>query len=98
MSYITIDNINSINAELSNYCNAACPMCARYFIDGVLNKERVNSTHTTLNFLKAQIGEKLVRQLTRFTSCGNLGDGSMNPECLEIYQWLRQTNKNINLI
>jgi len=98
MSYITIDNINSINAELSNYCNAACPMCARYFIDGVLNKERVNSTHTTLNFLKDRIGEKLVRQLNRFTSCGNLGDGSMNPECLEIYQWLRQTNKNINLI
>jgi MoaA/NifB/PqqE/SkfB family radical SAM enzyme len=97
MSYITIDNINSINAELSNYCNADCPMCARYFIDGVLNKERVNSIHTTLNFLKDRIGEKLVRQLNRFTSCGNLGDGSMNPECLEIYQWLRQTNKNINL-
>jgi MoaA/NifB/PqqE/SkfB family radical SAM enzyme len=97
MSYITIDNINSINAELSNYCNAACPMCARYFIDGVLNRERVNSTHTTLNFLKDNIGEKLVRQLKRFTSCGNLGDGSMNPECFEIYQWLRHTNKNINL-
>jgi MoaA/NifB/PqqE/SkfB family radical SAM enzyme len=97
MSYITIDNINSINAELSNYCNAACPMCARYFIDGVLNKERVNSTHTTLNFLRDKIGEKLVRQLKKFTSCGNLGDGSMNPECLEIYQWLRHTNKNINL-
>ena len=98
MSYITIDNINSINAELTNYCNAACPMCARYFIDGVLNKERVNSMHTTLNFLKEQIGERLIRQLKRFTSCGNLGDGSINPECLEIYQWLRQTNKNINLM
>ncbi len=24
------DNINSINAELSNYCNAACPMCSRF--------------------------------------------------------------------
>jgi len=98
MSYITIDNINSINAQLSNYCNAACPMCARYFIDGVLNKERINSIHTTLDFLKDRIGERLIRQLTRFTSCGNLGDGSMNPECLEIYQWLRHTNKNINLM
>ncbi len=97
MSYITINNINSINAELTNYCNAACPMCARYFIDGVLNKEKVNSTHTTLNFLKDRIGEQLIKQLKRFTSCGNFGDGSMNPECKEIYQWLRETNKNINL-
>ena len=97
MSYITIDNINSINAELTNYCNAACPMCARYFIDGVLNKERVNSQHTTLQFLKDRIGDKMVCQLKRFTSCGNLGDGSVNPECLEIYQWLRAVNPYIQL-
>ena len=97
MSYITIDNINSINAELTNYCNAACPMCARYFIDGVLNKERVNSQHTTLQFLKDRIGDKMVGQLERFTSCGNLGDGSVNPECLQIYQWLRAVNPDIRL-
>ncbi len=97
MSYITIDNINSINAELTNYCNAACPMCARYFIDGVLNKDRVNSQHTTLNFIKDRVGIKLIKQLTRFTSCGNFGDGSMNPECLEIYQWIRAVNPNVNL-
>lgn len=97
MSYITIDNITSINAELSNYCNAACPMCHRYFIDGVLNKEKINSMHTTLDFLKNKVGEHLIRQLKRFTSCGNLGDGSMNPECVEIYQWVRQTNNKLNL-
>jgi|TARA_Y100000034_G_C6816305_1_gene367279 MoaA/NifB/PqqE/SkfB family radical SAM enzyme len=97
MSYITIDNINSINAELTNYCNAACPMCNRYFIDGVLNKDHVNSQHTTLNFIKDRIGIKLIKQLVRFTSCGNFGDGSMNPECLEIYQWIRAVNPNVNL-
>jgi MoaA/NifB/PqqE/SkfB family radical SAM enzyme len=98
MSYITIDNITRINAELTNYCNAACPMCARYFIDGVLNKERVNSQHTTLQFLKDKIGSKVITQLKTFTSCGNLGDGSMNPECLEIYQWIRSVNPSCGLI
>jgi|TARA_R110000822_G_scaffold107291_1_gene235804 MoaA/NifB/PqqE/SkfB family radical SAM enzyme len=97
MSYITTDKITSINAELTDYCNAACPMCARYFIDGVLNKERVNSQHTTLAFLKDKIGDNIVSQLKQFTSCGNLGDGAMNPECLEIYQWLRAVNPNIHL-
>lgn len=97
MSYITIDNINSINAELTNYCNAACPMCARYFINGVLNKDKVNSKYTSLGFLKEKIGIKVLENLKRFNSCGNFGDGAVNPECLEIYQWLRKNNPNIHL-
>tara|TARA_S200002703_G_scaffold25558_2_gene22019 strand:+ start:9 stop:1022 length:1014 start_codon:yes stop_codon:yes gene_type:complete len=97
MPYITTDNINRINAELTNFCNAACPMCARYFIDGVLNKGKVNNTHTTLNFLKEKIGKKIISQLKHFSSCGNLGDASMNPQCLDIYTWLRSINKNCKL-
>ena len=97
MSYITTDNLNAINAELTNYCNAACPMCARYFIDGKLNKEKVNSVHTTLSWLQEKIGIDILKRLRRFTSCGNFGDGAMNPECLEIYKWLREANPKIVL-
>jgi MoaA/NifB/PqqE/SkfB family radical SAM enzyme len=95
MSYITIDNINSINAELSNYCNAACPMCARYFLDGVLNKDKVNNSHTTLEFLKKKIPISVINNLKNFTSCGNLGDATMNPECLEIYSYIKDNSKNV---
>jgi MoaA/NifB/PqqE/SkfB family radical SAM enzyme len=98
MSYITTDNITSINAELTNYCNAACPMCARYFIDGELIKDKVNSMHTSLDFIKDKIGIKIIKQLNRFTSCGNFGDGAMNPECVEIYSWVRQVNSRAVLI
>ena len=98
MSYITIDNINSINAELTNYCNAACPMCNRFNSDGKLFKDKVNSQHTTLNFLREKLDISLIKNLKRFTSCGNLGDGAVNPECLEIYRWLRSINPKINLV
>ena len=97
MPYITTDNINRINAELTNYCNAACPMCARYYIDGKLVADKVNNKHTTLEFLKEKIGLDVVRRLRHFTSCGNFGDGAMNPECVEIYRWLREVNPNIGL-
>ena len=97
MSYITIDNITSINAELTNYCNAACPMCVRYTIDGKLIQDKVNTQHTSLQFLKEKLGEVVVKNLKNFTSCGNFGDGVMNPECLEIYQWLREINPDIKL-
>ena len=98
MSYITTDKITSINAELTNYCNAACPMCARYFIDGELVKDKVNSMHTGLEFIKDKIGIEIIKQLNRFTSCGNFGDGAMNPECVDIYSWIKQVNPTAKLM
>ena len=84
-NYITIENINHINAELSNFCNSACPMCPRYDSDLNLIKDISNNSHTSLDDIKNKVGEKVISQLKLFRSCGNLGDGTMNPECLEIY-------------
>ena len=89
MDYITIENINSINAELTNYCNAACPMCARHFLDGKAKDKIINNAHTTLDFLIEKIPFNIIQNLKRFRSCGNLGDGAMNPECLQIYEYIK---------
>lgn len=98
MSYITTDNLTFINAELTNYCNAACPMCARYHIDGVMVKDRVNNMHTTLDFMQEKIGVEIISQLKGFKSCGNFGDASMNPQCLEILGWVRQNNPKAEIV
>jgi len=96
-NYITIENINHINAELSNFCNSACPMCPRYDSDLNLIKDISNNSHTSLDDIKNKIGEKVISQLKLFRSCGNLGDGSMNPECLEIYQYIKSINNKTKL-
>ena len=90
-TYITVDNLNIINAELSNYCNAACPMCPRFDFDLNLIKDITNNSHTTLETIKNNIGPKILSQLTEFYSCGVLGDASMNPECLEIYEYVKSS-------
>ena len=97
MSYITIDNINSINAELSNYCNAACPMCSRFNFKLELRKDVTNNKHTSLELVRDRIGGSIIKRLKRFYSCGTYGDGSMNPECLEIYEHLRKNNSRCQL-
>ena len=97
MSYITIDNLNTINVELTNYCNAACPMCARFKWDGELNKEKVNSVHTSLSLIKNKIPIKVIEQLKRFYSVGTYGDPLMNPECFQIYEWIKMHNENCKL-
>ncbi len=96
-SYIKIDAINHINAELSNYCNAACPMCARFDHKQNLIKALTNNSHTTLDDIKIRVGERVIKNLGTFRSCGNVGDGSMNPECLDIYEFVRKINKKTSL-
>ena len=97
-SYINIGNLNTINAELTNYCNASCPMCPRFDFDLNLIKSITNNSHTTLETIKNSIGPKVLSQLKRFYSCGVLGDGSMNPECLEIYEYVKRCgNSHLSL-
>ena len=88
-SYINIGNLNVINAELSNYCNSACPMCPRFDFDLNLIKNITNNSHTSLAVIKNKISSKVLSQLNRFYSCGVLGDGAMNPECVEIYDYVK---------
>ena len=97
MSYITIDNLNVINVELTDYCNAACPMCSRFKWDGSLYKEKVNSNHTSLSLIKDKISIKVIKQLKKFYSVGTFGDPLMNPECFQIYEWIKLNNDNCKL-
>ena len=97
MSYTTIDNLNVINAELTNYCNAACPMCSRFKWDGSLYKEKVNSDHTSLSLIKDKIPIKVIKQLKKFHSIGTYGDPLMNPECFQIYEYIKLNNENCKL-
>lgn len=98
MSFITVDNINCINAELSNYCNAACPMCARYDVNLKLVPDKTNNAYTTLDIFEDKIGIPIISRLQEFKSCGTYGDGATNPQCLEIFEFVRRHNSTAFLI
>jgi len=95
--YITPENLNIINLEFTDYCNAACPMCSRFKWDGTLYKEKVNQNHNSLDVLQKQIPEKIISQLKRFYSVGTYGDPTINPECTEIYSWVRSLSPNCQM-
>ena len=96
--FIRPDNLNVINFEFTDFCNAACPMCSRFNEnDGTLNTDRVNKNHTTLELLKRRIPENIIKQLKRVRSVGTYGDPVMNPEVIDIYQWIRDLNPTCRL-
>ena len=64
-------------------------MCPRFDFELNLIKEITNNSHTTLDMIKDRIGGKILSQLKTFYSCGVLGDGAMNPQCVEIYDHVK---------
>lgn len=97
MAFITTDNLTHIMAEMTDYCNAACPMCNRYDWDLNLVKGVTNKHHTTLKFIKEKIGDDIISRLKVWTCQGTYGDASMNPEASDIFQHLKNINPKINI-
>ena len=64
-------------------------MCPRFDFDLNLIEGITNNSHTKLDVVKHRIGSKILSQLKNFYSCGVLGDGAMNPECVEIYDFVK---------
>ena len=97
MSYITTDNLTNIMAEMTDYCNAACPMCNRFDWDLNLVKGVTNAHHTTLGFVQEKIGEGIISRLKGWECQGTYGDASMNPETVDIFKYLREINPTIDI-
>jgi len=98
MSYITTDNLTHIMAEMTDYCNAACPMCNRFDWDLNLVKGVTNAHHTTLEFVKEKIDKGIISRLKQWTCQGTYGDASMNPETVDIFKYLREINPSMKIL
>lgn len=97
MSYITTHNLTNIMAEMTDYCNAACPMCNRFDWDLNLVKGVTNAHHTTLEFVKQRIGDEIISRLKGWACQGTYGDAVMNPETLEIFKYLKEVNPTMGI-
>ena len=97
MPYITTDNLTNIMAEMTDYCNAACPMCNRFDWDLNLVKGVTNTHHTSLKLVKEKIGEEIISRLKGWECQGTYGDASMNPETVDIFKYLREINPDLRI-
>jgi len=88
--------IKTIHLEISSYCQASCPMCARNIQGGVQNPWLILSEITIEKF-KKWFTVDMILNLDRFYMCGNTGDPIIAKDCLEIFQYIRQSNRKIRL-
>jgi len=88
---ISLAEVKHLHIELSSKCNARCPLCSRNFYGFDYNRG-YEETNLTLVQIQKLLPIEFVNQLDEILFNGTYGDFVMNPESVEIIQWLRQTN------
>ena len=77
------DNLKRVHLEISNRCQARCPMCPRNLHSGIENPLIENSDWTLEQFKKIFTVEVL-EQLDKVQFCGSFGDPIMNNDLIEM--------------
>jgi MoaA/NifB/PqqE/SkfB family radical SAM enzyme len=91
-----LNQIRDVHLELTSKCQARCPMCPRRINGGILNP-LITLNEIDLETFKKWFSIDFIQRLDSLFMCGNLGDPIIARDCLEIAQYLRQTNPDIKL-
>ena len=91
-----VSDIKTVHIELTDKCQAQCPMCARNFHGGAL-RPFIKGGDISINDFKQWFPKNFLAQLENFYSCGNYGDPAFAKDCLEIYEYVRNANDTTRL-
>ena len=98
MIYSSINDIKTVQIEITNNCQAMCPGCQRN-IDGItINPTLVTGAKGNMPFdiVKRALPIELLKTLESIEFNGNFGDSPFHPQFKEIVQYIME-NKNDNL-
>ena len=91
-----IENIKNIHLEITQKCQAACPMCDRNQNGGDLNPH-INLDELSLEDCKRIFSHEFISQLDSMYMCGNLGDAIVANDTLEVFEYFRSCNSKMHL-
>lgn len=86
-----LDDIRTVHLEITQRCQAACPMCDRNQNGGQLNPH-IDLSELTLADCQRIFDPGFIRQLNTMYMCGNLGDPIIADDTLEVFRYFRQHN------
>jgi MoaA/NifB/PqqE/SkfB family radical SAM enzyme len=85
------EDIKTIHLEITQNCQASCPMCDRNQNGGALNPH-INLDELTIDDVKNIFTPDFILQLSTMYMCGNLGDPIVARDTLEVFEYFRSHN------
>lgn len=89
-----LSDIKAIHLEITQACQASCPMCDRNQNGGKVNPH-IDLSELTIDDCKQIFSPNFIKQLNTMYMCGNLGDPIVAKDTLEVFNYFRQHNSNM---
>lgn len=88
--------IKTVHLEMTEACNASCPMCARNLNGGEVSP-LLHGAELSITDIEKIFTVDFIKQLDRIYMCGNYGDPAVASDTLEAFAYFRENNPKINL-
>ena len=88
------NDIKEVHLEVTQRCQAACPMCDRN-MNGGADNPHITNAELTLEDCKRIFKPEFIKQLKTMYMCGNLGDPIVARDTLEIFKYFRKHNSSM---
>lgn len=89
-------DVTDLHIELTDKCQASCPMCARNY-NGGAERPFVGQHEITIGTFKQWFDPSWLVRLKNFYACGNYGDPIIARDCFEIFDYVRKYNSQTRL-
>jgi len=94
----TDENLVQIHIELTNACNAACPMCVRFHNNSPLIRPDMQTGQITLELFKKYFPDDILKQTRLILFCGVHGDPCVAKDTYEICKYIGETSPNTKIM
>lgn len=93
--FFEIDELKSIELDITSYCNSGCPICSRHKWGTADPVEELKLSHLDKSAIFSIADE--VNSNVKFHLNGVLGDAMMHPDILDIIKYLSQKGISTNI-
>lgn len=88
--------LRQVHLEITNNCQASCPMCNRN-INGGLPNPLIKIRDWSLEEFKSVMNEEVLRQVRSFYFCGNFGDPILNNDLIKMCEWSKSVSPDVQI-
>lgn len=90
------DELQGVQLEITNRCQASCPMCPRN-IHGGIDNPRLTINDWTLDDFKQIFPSSFLKRLKFIVFCGDFGEPIINDELPDMCSYIKENNPDINV-
>lgn len=85
-------DLEQIHLEITNNCQASCPMCSRNNHGGLENP-LIKINEWTLDDFKTIINQEVLNQIKSIYFCGNFGDPLLNDNLIDMCHYIKNNSE-----